>query len=180
LSKPNIEKMDLKMIVRGILKRVEERYWKSENYIEKRFVLKGSKKGSFGGSEEKHERKLKKGFLKQGIGKMQWKIDKQYKIFKNGLHVITSSDAKHFYFNKLTFFMMLRPESYYHCPNAHYTNFSDINVPNINFECANEQLKNCYWRDTALMPMTIYINTILFCGSSMEINCYFMNKLYGL
>jgi hypothetical protein len=26
LSKPNIEKMDLKMIVRGILKRVEERY----------------------------------------------------------------------------------------------------------------------------------------------------------
>jgi hypothetical protein len=33
------------------------------------------------------------------------------------------------------FAAMLLPESFYHCPNAHYTIVFNINVPEINFAC---------------------------------------------
>jgi hypothetical protein len=40
-----------------------------------------------------------------------------------------------------TITLKIEPESYYHCPNAHYTNFLNINVPNINLACTNAQFK---------------------------------------
>jgi hypothetical protein len=77
----------------------------------------------------------------------------KYTLFQNLLQIIESNSyyIQYWKLSQSQYFQakMLRPESYCHCPNAHYTNFSDINVPNINFKCANAQLKNCYWRATA-------------------------------
>jgi hypothetical protein len=58
--------------------------------------------------------------------------------------------------------LVLQPESYYPCPDAHYTIFLNINIPNISFAYTgtNAQFKNRYRKATATNDQC--------CGSESE------------